>query len=64
MYTYTQDDCSEMRGSVEWIEAESAVEHDEDLDFLRLKRRKDGDRVEARRAEKPEADSSLGRASE
>lgn len=64
MYTYTQDDCGEMCDSVERIEAESAAEHDDDLDFLRLKRRKDGDRVEARRAENPEAESSLGKASE
>ena len=40
------------------------MEHEEDLDFLMLRRRKDGDRVEARRAEKPETDSSLARASE
>lgn len=53
-----------MWDSVEWTEMESVVEHDEDLDFLRLKRRNDGDRVEARRAEKPKAGSSLPRASE
>ncbi|MBE3042871.1 hypothetical protein IMZ48_09925 [Candidatus Bathyarchaeota archaeon] len=53
-----------MWDSVEWMETESAVEHDEDLDFLRLKRRKDGARVEARRAEKPETDSSPGKTSE
>lgn len=46
------------------MEAESVVENDEDVDFLRLRRRKDGDRVEARRAEKPEADSSRGGTSE
>lgn len=46
------------------METESALEHDEDLDFLRLRRRKDGDRVEARRAEQPEVDSSLAKTSE
>ena len=47
------------------MEIESVVEHDDDdgLDFLRLKRRNDGDRLEARRAERPEADSSLAKAS-
>ena len=56
--TYTQDDGGETWDSVESMETESVVEHDDDRDFLRLKRRNDGDRAEARRVERPEADDS------
>lgn len=63
--TYTQDDGGEGWDSVERTETESVVEHDDDRDFLRLRRRNDGDRAEARRAERLEADdSSLPKESE